>query len=226
MQAAAWGIEDCLSWTSISHKPVSRLLPAAGCQSLTIFCRRDTILLTEILVAPSRLTNHNARGNGVCLPAWENRLNGFSADNSCWLPAIVEAVGFMWNAFWIFIGSGLGGLARWGASSLIANRFGQTFPWGTLVVNVTGSFAIGLFATLTAPEGRWLVRPTGRDFFMTGICGGYTTFSSFSYQTLTLAQDKEWLYAGGNVVLNITMCMGAVWAGHAVAQLINSTRGT
>jgi len=131
----------------------------------------------------------------------------------------------MWNALWIFIGSGLGRVARWGASGLIANRFGQTFPWGTLFVNVSGSFVIGLFATLTAPEGRWLVGPTKRNFFMTGVCGGYTTFSSFSLQTLTLAQDEEWLQATGSAVLNLALCLGAVWLGHVVAELINPTKG-
>ena len=131
----------------------------------------------------------------------------------------------MSNAFWIFIGSGLGGAARWWASDLIANRFGETFPWGTLFVNVSGSFAIGMFATLTATEGRWLVGPTGRSFFMTGICGGYTTFSSFSLQTLTLAQNGQWLYAGGNAALNTILCLAAVWLGHMVATLINPAKG-
>ena len=128
----------------------------------------------------------------------------------------------MWNALWIFIGSGLGGLARWGASGLIANRFGQTFPWGTLFVNVSGSFVIGLFATVTGPEGRWLAAPTFRQFFMLGICGGYTTFSSFSLQTLTLAQDGEWFRAAANSVLSVALCLAGVWAGHLIAAAINS----
>ena len=60
---------------------------------------------------------------------------------------------------------------------------------------------------------------------MTGICGGYTTFSSFSLQTLNLAQDEEWLYAGGNAVLNLVSCLLAVWLGHVLAELLNPTRG-
>jgi fluoride exporter len=131
----------------------------------------------------------------------------------------------MLNYLLVGVGSAIGGVARFWASGLIANRFGQSFPWGTLFVNVTGSFIIGLFATLTAPEGRWLVGPSGRNFFMTGICGGYTTFSSFSLQTLTLAQDEEWLYAGGNAVLSLVLCLVAVWLGHVVAAELNPGRG-
>ena len=127
----------------------------------------------------------------------------------------------MWNALWIFIGGGLGSLARWGASGLIANRVGQTFPWGTLLVNVTGSFVIGFVATLSDPGGRLLMSVTARQFVMLGVLGGYTTFSSFSLQTLNLARDGEWLYASANVVLSVILCLLAVWFGLVVARLIN-----
>ncbi|HVV73846.1 MAG TPA: fluoride efflux transporter CrcB [Verrucomicrobiae bacterium] len=128
----------------------------------------------------------------------------------------------MWNALWIFIGGGLGSLARWGVSGWIANAFGQTFPWGTLIVNVTGSFVIGLFASLTEPGGRWMVAASFRNFFMLGICGGYTTFSSFSYQTLTLAEDGQWLKAGANSVASLALCLIGVWLGHLIGTTINS----
>jgi fluoride exporter len=131
----------------------------------------------------------------------------------------------MLNYSLVALGGALGSISRFWASGFIANRIGQSFPWGTLFVNVSGSFIIGLFATLTAPEGRWLVGPSGRNFFMTGVCGGYTTFSSFSLQTLTLAQDEEWLYAGGNAVLNLVLCLVAVWLGHILALKINPTKG-
>ena len=65
----------------------------------------------------------------------------------------------MVNALMIFIGGGLGSLARWGVSGYVARHWGETFPAGTLIVNITGSFALGLFATLTGPDGRWLVEP-------------------------------------------------------------------
>ena len=131
----------------------------------------------------------------------------------------------MLNYILVGLGSAIGGISRYGASGLIANRYGQSFPWGTLFVNVTGSFIIGLFATLTATEGRWLVGPSGRNFFMTGFCGGYTTFSSFSLQTLSLAQDEEWLYVAGNAALNLVLCLIAVWLGHVLAEVLNPTKG-
>ena len=131
-------------------------------------------------------------------------------------------VRLMWNAFWIFIGGGLGSLTRWWFSGFIAGAVGQTFPWGTLLVNVTGSFIIGLFATVTGPEGRWLAPASFRQFFMLGVCGGYTTFSSFSLQTLNLAEEGEWLYAGANVVFSVVSCLVAVWLGHLFAAGINA----
>jgi CrcB protein len=124
--------------------------------------------------------------------------------------------------FWVFLGGGLGSIARFGCSGLIAAGFGERFPWGTLLVNVIGSFVIGFFATLTGTEGRWLVTPTFRQFVMPGICGGYTTFSSFSLQTLDLARDGEWLRAGANVLASITLCLLSVWLGHLAAASLAS----
>jgi CrcB protein len=129
------------------------------------------------------------------------------------------------NALWLFIGGGVGTLARWGVSGFVAHHWGETFPVGTLVINVTGSFSIGLFAGLTGPEGRWLAPAVFRQFFMLGICGGYTTFSSFSLQTLSLAQDGEWLKAGANVFLSVALCLAGVWLGHALALYLNTTKG-
>jgi fluoride exporter len=124
---------------------------------------------------------------------------------------------------WIAIGGALGSVTRYWFSGVVARQFGETFPWGTLLVNVTGSFALGFFATLTAPTGRWLVNPNGRQFFMIGVCGGYTTFSSFSLQTLNLIQNREWLHAGANVGLSFVLCLIAVWLGHLLATTINTS---
>jgi fluoride exporter len=126
--------------------------------------------------------------------------------------------------FWIAVGSALGGTARFWLSGYLARTVGETFPWGTLIVNISGSFVIGLFATLTGPDGRWLVSSLGRQFVMIGICGGYTTFSSFSLQTLNLMQDGEWLYAGANIVSSVAFCLLAVWAGHILALGINALK--
>lgn len=131
----------------------------------------------------------------------------------------------IWILFLVFTGGGLGSLARFGVSALGARWLGESFPWGTLIANVTGSFAIGFFATLTGPDGRWLVPPAGRAFFMAGVCGGYTTFSSFSLQTLELVRDSQWLPAGGNVLFSVMLCLVGVWLGHLAAAALNSVRG-
>jgi CrcB protein len=127
----------------------------------------------------------------------------------------------MMNYLWVAVGGALGSVARYWCSGVVAHWFGESFPWGTLIVNVLGSFIIGLFATLTAPDGRLFVPSEARVFVMVGICGGYTTFSSFSLQTLNLARDGEWLGVGANVVLSVVLCLLAVWIGHAAAVAIN-----
>jgi len=124
---------------------------------------------------------------------------------------------------WVMLGGALGTGTRFALSGFAAHRWGETFPWGTLIVNVTGSFIIGFFAALTGPEGRWMVNSTGRQFFLVGICGGYTTFSSFSLQTLTLARDGEWLLTGANVLGSVALCLIAVWLGSSAAMFINET---
>jgi CrcB protein len=130
----------------------------------------------------------------------------------------------MESYFWIAIGSAIGGVARFWCSGVAARTVGETFPWGTLIVNVSGSFVIGFFATLTGPDGRWFVGTVGRQFVMIGICGGYTTFSSFSIQTLNLMNDGEWLYAGANIVGSVVLCLAAVWLGHILALSINAMK--
>ena len=126
---------------------------------------------------------------------------------------------------WIAAGGALGSVGRYACSSLIAAWFGQTFPLGTLVINVLGSFVIGFFATLSGPDGRLLVSGDVRQFVTIGLCGGYTTFSSFSYQTLTLVQDGELVRAGLNVIASVVLCLLAVWLGLVSAQAINLAKG-
>jgi fluoride exporter len=123
------------------------------------------------------------------------------------------------------LGSALGGVLRYWCSGLIARWFGETFPWGTLVVNVAGSLLIGLIATLSAPDGRLLIGTLTRQFIMLGVLGGFTTFSSFSLQTLLLLREGDWMRAGGNVVGSVALCMLAVWLGHLAAASLNQLRG-
>ena len=130
----------------------------------------------------------------------------------------------MMSYIWIAIGSAIGGAARYWCTGFAARLFGETFPWGTLLVNITGSLIIGFFATLTGPDGRFFVSSTTRQFVMIGLCGGYTTFSSFSLQTLNLVQDSEWLQAGGNIVGSVVLCLFAIWLGHILAASINAMR--
>jgi fluoride exporter len=115
-------------------------------------------------------------------------------------------------------------MARFWCSGVVAALIGETFPRGTLIINVIGSFVIGLFATLTGPDGRMLVGTLARQFVMVGLCGGYTTFSSFSLQTLNLINDGEWFRAGANAVLSVVLCVVGVWIGHILALAFNATK--
>ena len=125
---------------------------------------------------------------------------------------------------WIAVGSALGGVARYWCSGVAARFMGETFPWGTLIVNVVGCFIIGFFATITGPDGRVFADTLTRQFVMIGILGGYTTFSSFSLQTLNLVQDGEWWLAGANIALSVVACLVAVWLGFVLAASINSLK--
>lgn len=130
----------------------------------------------------------------------------------------------MGSYFWVAVGSALGGIARYYCSGVAARIIGETFPFGTLIVNIVGSFIIGFFATLTGPDGRVFAGSTARTFVMVGFCGGYTTFSSFSLQTLNLMNDGEWLYAGANITGSVILCLVAVWAGHMLAFSLNTMK--
>ena len=132
----------------------------------------------------------------------------------------MSAITFLWVA----LGGALGSVARYGCSLMVAGWIGETFPWGTLVINVVGSFVIGFFGILTGPDGRVLVSPDIRQFVMVGLCGGYTTFSSFSLQTLNLLRDGDVFRAGANVVGSVVLCLIAVWLGAVGAGALNQSR--
>jgi CrcB protein len=124
----------------------------------------------------------------------------------------------------VALGGAIGTVARYWLSGVVAQMVGETFPWGTLLINVTGSFVIGFFAALTGPDGRVFVGATGRQFVMTGICGGYTTFSAFSLQTLNLLNDGEYAHASAYIVASVVLCLLAVWIGAVLAGLINTMK--
>ena len=130
---------------------------------------------------------------------------------------------------WVALGGALGSVGRFWISGLVAEastQRGSIFPWNTLVVNVTGSLVIGFFAALTAPGTGRFATPGVREFVMVGICGGYTTFSAFSLQTLNLLQDREWGYAAANALLSFVLCMVAVWLGYILGSALNTAKGS
>jgi len=122
---------------------------------------------------------------------------------------------------WIALGSAIGGLARFGVTALFAALLGPAFPWGTLAINLSGSWLIGFFNTLSGSDGRFLVPVRVRQFVMIGICGGYTTFSAFSLESLTLLERGAAMSAAAYVLASIMLCLSAVWLGHVIAARIN-----
>jgi protein CrcB len=121
---------------------------------------------------------------------------------------------------WVAIGGALGSMARAWLAIMVARITGPHFPWGTIFINIIGSFIIGFFGTLTASDSRFAVPADARAFVMIGICGGFTTFSSFSLQTLELAIGGSLPQALGNIGLSVVLCLSAVAAGHYGAAAI------
>ncbi len=123
-------------------------------------------------------------------------------------------------ALLIASGGAIGTLARYGVS-LLAAPYSQSLPWGTIFINITGSFLIGAFGTLTLANGRFPVPETVRLFVMVGLCGGYTTFSAFSLQTLDLLRAGSGTKAIFNVAFSVVACLVAVGAGYWIASQLN-----
>lgn len=119
---------------------------------------------------------------------------------------------------WVILGSAIGGPARYFVSGLVGRHIGETFPWGTMVINVSGAFVVGLFAA--AAIGGTLPTLAAWQFAVTGFLGSYTTVSSFSLQTLALVRDGQFLRAGGNVILSLILCLSAVTLGYAAGSIM------
>ena len=128
----------------------------------------------------------------------------------------------MLTYFYIALGGALGSVARAWTTNAIVRIAGANFPWGTILINIVGSFIIGFFGALTASDGRFQVHADARAFVMIGICGGYTTFSSFSLQTLDLFRDGKPGAAVANIGLSVILCLLAVSAGYATAMTFNN----
>jgi CrcB protein len=124
------------------------------------------------------------------------------------------------TALLIALGGALGSLARWGISEALARAWGPEFPWGTLLVNVTGSLLIGAAAGGSWHDVRLIESAFVRQFVMVGVCGGYTTFSAFSLQTVGMLQAGDAGRAGLYVLASVATCLVATWAGYALAAAL------
>ena len=127
------------------------------------------------------------------------------------------------NLIIVFVGGGLGSLARYGIARAFA-QWPSVFPLGTLTANILACLILGAFGGWATFKSADLVA-TSRLFVVVGFCGGYTTFSSFSLQTQNLARQGDYLYAGGNVLLSVVLCLLGVWLGTVAAGVFNQIKG-
>lgn len=123
---------------------------------------------------------------------------------------------------WVAFGSALGGMSRYWLGGVVARGIGDDFPYGTLLINVIGSFVIGFFGTLTLPDGPRPASLDARLFVMVGLCGGFTTFSSFSLQTFELLRAGEGVRAAVYVIASVLLCVVGTAIGHALASGIGA----
>ena len=132
-----------------------------------------------------------------------------------------DAYGGMRMGAWVAVavGGAIGSVGRFWLTAAMTGLTGPRFPWGTLLINVLGSFVIGLVAGFTLTPARVGMHPDIRIFLMTGVCGGFTTFSAFSLQTLELLQAGETVPALGYAVGSVVLCVAATWCGWVVARL-------
>jgi fluoride exporter len=118
----------------------------------------------------------------------------------------------------VFVGGGIGAAVRYWLSGSVYRFVGPDFPYGTLLVNVIGCFLIGFL--MACFEERFTVQPTLRVFLTIGILGGFTTFSTFSYETLMLLESGNYLRGTANVVISVFTCLGGCWFGGVIGKLI------
>jgi CrcB protein len=119
----------------------------------------------------------------------------------------------------VALGGAIGSVGRFWLTGVMMALTGPRFPWGTLLINVLGSFVIGLVAGLTLTTDRIAMHPDVRIFLMTGICGGFTTFSAFSLQTLELLQSGDTVSAMGYATGSVVLCVVATYGGWALSRI-------
>lgn len=122
------------------------------------------------------------------------------------------------NALWISIGAVVGANARYFLSRWIARNYSASFPYGTLIINITGSLVLGFFMAWTTE--RVLADPRWRLLVAIGFCGSYTTFSSYAFESMAYFEQGHWLFFSANVLANNVLCLAAALAGIAVARAI------
>jgi CrcB protein len=120
------------------------------------------------------------------------------------------------NYLWIALGAIIGASARYFVSGLIARNFSTTFPYGTLLINITGSLVLGFF--LVYSTERVLLDPRWRLLLAVGFCGSYTTFSSYAFESFALMEQGQWLLSGLNIIGSNALCLAGVLAGAALAR--------
>jgi CrcB protein len=122
----------------------------------------------------------------------------------------------MVNILIIGIGGFLGAISRYGVALWVGQRWGRSFPLGTFLINISGSFLIGLLMSLFTE--RFMVNPQWRLLLVVGFLGAYTTFSTFEYETGALLKDGEWMIAGLNVILSVFVGFAALKLGEVIAK--------
>ncbi|MFO1069706.1 MAG: fluoride efflux transporter CrcB [Geminicoccaceae bacterium] len=120
----------------------------------------------------------------------------------------------------VAIGGAIGSVARYGLTIVVSAIAGADFPWATLLINILGSAVIGLFAALGAPDSRFVMAPEWLVFVTAGLCGGFTTFSAFSLQTLMLLREGQAAWALAYVALSVGLCLAGVWLGYVAGAAL------
>jgi len=122
------------------------------------------------------------------------------------------------NYLWIALGAVVGASARYFLSTFVARHYSTIFPYGTLLINITGSLILGFF--LIYATERVLVDPRWRLLIAVGFCGSYTTFSSYAFESFALMEQSQWLLVALNILFSNALCLTAVLAGAALARAL------